>query len=96
MKIWILTKWPNVLKAISDPMSSPMAISEMPNTATACWDDKSGAALLSSFLSLSSLSLSFFSSFFSSLNRKFMKFYKIQHKNEWYMEKKKAHYLKKF
>lgn len=33
-----LTRWPNVRRAISAPISSPMAMSAIPNTATPCRD----------------------------------------------------------
>ena len=46
MKIYItyLSKWPKWRKSISLPISSPIATSASPRTATACWVDKSFAA----------------------------------------------------
>ena len=46
MEIYItyLSKWPKWRKSISLPISSPIATSASPRTATACWVDKSFAA----------------------------------------------------
>ena len=35
-------RWPKCRNSISPPISSPIAMSAKPMTATACWDDKSG------------------------------------------------------
>uniref|UniRef100_A0A6B0UU63 Putative secreted protein n=1 Tax=Ixodes ricinus TaxID=34613 RepID=A0A6B0UU63_IXORI len=56
---------PNARKAISEPISSPIAMRAMPRTATLCWLDRSGGPV--DFSSLSSF-LSFLSSFFSSFS----------------------------